>query len=120
MKDYSSLINPRNKASNLTSDQDINDDDDDDEGDKKQRGGRTGKLVRFLERRRREAGEEVEVRVVEEAEPRMSGITIHTHHHFGQDLKVRYIEIKQTEFQNRLTEFLIICQLSTPDWRIID
>ena len=29
MKDYSSLINPRNKASNLTSDQDINDDDDD-------------------------------------------------------------------------------------------
>ena len=107
MKDYSSLINPRNKASNLTSDQDINDDDD--EGDKRQRGGRTGKLVRFLERRRREAGEEVEVRVVEEAEPRMSGITIHTHHHFGLDLKVRYIEIKRTEFQNRLSEFFIIC-----------
>lgn len=81
MKDYSSLINPRNKASNLTS------------SDQGQRGGRTGRLVRFIERRRREAEEEAEVSRVEELEPRMSGITVHTHHHHGQDLKVRHIAL---------------------------
>ena len=83
MKDYSSLINPRNKASNLTSsDQEAG-------AEQRQRGGRTGRLVRFIERRRREAEEEAEVSRVEDLEPRMSGITVHTHHHNG--LKVRHM-----------------------------
>ena len=63
MKDYSSLINPRNKASNLTSSGQG--------AGERRRGGRTGRMVRFIERRRREAGEKVGVSRVEEGEPRV-------------------------------------------------
>ena len=86
MKDYSSLINPRNKASNLTSSgQEAG-------ADQRLRGGRTGRLVRFIERRRREAEEEAEVSRVEELEPRTSGITVNTHLYYGQGLKVKNID----------------------------
>ena len=83
MKDYSSLINPRNKASNLTSSGQG--------AGERRRGGRTGRMVRFIERRRREAGEKVGVSRVEEVEPRVPGITMHTHHHHG--LGVRHTEM---------------------------
>ena len=73
MKDYSSLINPRNKASNLTSSGQG--------AGERRREGRTGRMVRFIERRRREAGEKVGVSRVEEVEPRVPGIIMHTHHH---------------------------------------
>ena len=94
MKDYSSLINPRNKASNLTSSSG-QDAVKEAEEDRRQRGGRTGRLVRFIERRRREAEEEEEVTRVEEVEPRMAGITVHTHYHHGQGLTVRHKETNQ-------------------------
>ena len=56
---------------------------------KKKRGGRTSKLVRFIERKRRGAElEEARVKMVEDVEPRQSGV-VHVHHHY--DLKVTII-----------------------------
>ena len=98
MKDYSSLINPRNKATNLTSGGQG-------EEDRRQRGGRTGRLVRFIERRRREAEEEEEVARVEEVEPRMAGITVHTHHHHGLTVRDIKKHLFDSQFEFNLCYF---------------
>ena len=79
MKDYSSLISPRNQDKNLASEL-VN--------DEKKKGGRTSKLVRFIDRKRRSAeGGETKVRMVEDIEPRQGNV-VHVHHHY-EDLKVR-------------------------------
>ena len=76
-KDYSSLINPRNKIVNVTSE---------DVGRESKRGDRTGKFVRFLDRRRRDSTSRVAM--VEDIEPRRPMNTVHHHHHHYEDIQV--------------------------------
>ena len=78
VKDYSSLISPRNQDKDLASELGK---------EEKRKGGRTSKLVRFIDRKRRSTeGAETKVRMVEDIEPRQ-GSVIHVHHHY-EDLKV--------------------------------
>ena len=90
-KDYSSLINPRNKIVNVTSeiDQDVKE---------RKRGDRTGKFVRFLDRKRRESTSRVAM--VEDVEPRRSINTVHHHHHHYGDVQVIIYTMLLSWFSN--------------------